>query len=740
MTVEESSGLTAVKDGKTFFFCSDYCHRKFLGEAPEQRTATKAYFCPMDPGVESDAPGACPVCGMALEPTMPGASGGACRAELRGKSRRRRAGAVLGVPVFILGMAGHAPGVDLPREPSTWIQFALSTLVVFGAGWPLLVRGLKSYFSLRLNMFSLIAMGVLAAYVWSAAVVLAPDLFPETFRYHGGLPVYFEAAAMITVLVLLGQVLELRVREKTGDAIRAMIDLTPPTARLVIHGDYRDVPVAQIRRGDLILVRPGEKIPVDGTVTDGASAVNEASLTGEPMPVEKTHGSSVFSGTLNTNGSLVMRAERVGNETLLANIVELVAQAQRSRAPVQRLADKVASWFVPAVIGVAALTFVLWTLCGPEPRVPHALVSAVAVLIIACPCALGLATPMSVMVGVGRGARAGVLFKDATALETLHRVNTLVVDKTGTLTEGKPQLVSCLIQKSGIENEIIRLAASLEQNSEHPIATAIVDRARARKLQLGQVTDFVSGPGGGVTGLVDGRRVHVGNLKWMMDRDICGGEDIKQASASDEHEGHTTVFVAVDGRVSGALVIADTVRRRAAAAVDTLQRMGVEVIMLTGDAERTALHVAQALKIKTFIAGLSPEEKNNWINKWKAEGRTVAMAGDGVNDAPALASADVGIAVDTGTGVALEAADVTLIQGDLKGIVRAILLSRAVMRNIRQNLFFAFAYNSIGIPIAAGLLYPVFGIVLSPIVAGAAMSLSSVSVITNALRLRRITL
>ena len=740
MTVDESTGLRAERDGKTVFFCSDYCRRKFLGEAPAQPTTTKAYFCPMDPGVESDVPGTCPICGMALEPTMPGAADEAGRAELRDMTRRLLIGAVLGIPVFVLGMAEHTVGMDMSHEVSTWIQFALSTLVVFGAGWPLFVRGVKSYLSLHLNMFSLIALGVLAAYGWSAVVVLAPNAFPEIFRHHGGLPVYFEAAAMITVLVLVGQVLELRAREKTGDAIRALLDLTPPTARLVIGTDYRDVPVAQIRRGDLILVRPGEKIPVDGTVTDGASAVNESTLTGEPMPVDKTHGNSVFSGTLNTHGSFVMRAERVGNETLLANIVQLVAQAQRSRAPVQRLADKVAAWFVPAVMAVAVITFAVWALVGPEPRIPHALVNAVAVLIIACPCALGLATPMSIMVGVGRGARAGVLFKDAAALETLHRIDTLVIDKTGTLTEGKPQLVSCLIHKSGVENEIIRLAASLEKNSEHPIAAAIVARARGRRLELGTVTDFVSEPGGGISGRVDGKRVHVGNLKWMMDRDISGGEEIKQASASDEHEGRTTVFVAVDGKVSGALVISDTVRRGAGMAVETLQRMGIDVIMLTGDAERTALHVAQSLKIKTFIAGLSPEEKNNWINKYKAEGRKVAMAGDGVNDAPALASADVGIAVDTGTGVALEAADVTLIQGDLKGIVRAILLSRQVMQNIRQNLFFAFAYNLVGIPVAAGVLYPVFGIVLSPILASAAMSLSSVSVISNALRLRHITL
>jgi len=740
MTVDESTGLKAERDGQTIFFCSDYCRRKFLGEAPEKRASAKAYFCPMCEGVESDEPGACPVCGMALEATMPGAASEAGHAELRDMNRRLLFGAVMGVPVFVLGMAEHATAVNVAPETSTWIQMGLSTLVVFGAGWPLLARGVKSYVSLRLNMFSLIALGVLAAYFWSAAVALVPGFFPKTFVHHGSLPLYFEAAAMITVLVLLGQVLELRAREKTGEAIRALLDLTPPTARLIVGNDYRDVPVAQIRHGDLILVRPGEKIPVDGTVTDGASAVNEATLTGEPMPVDKTHGNSVFSGTLNTHGSFVMRAERVGDETLLASIVKLVAEAQRSRAPVQRLADKVASFFVPAVIAASVLTFAIWMLFGPEPRIAHALVSAVSVLIIACPCALGLATPMSIMVGVGRGASAGVLFKNAAALETLHRIDTLVVDKTGTLTEGKPQLMSCLIQKSGAENEIIRLAASLEQKSEHPIAAAIVDRARARKLELGHVTEFVSDPGGGITGLVDGRRVHVGNLKWMMDRDVSGGEEIKQASASDEHEGRTTVFVAVDGRAAGALVVADTLRRGAGIAVETLQRMGINVVMLTGDAERTALHVAQSLKINTFIAGLSPAEKNNWVNKWKAAGRIVAMAGDGVNDAPALASADVGIAVDTGTGVALEAADVTLIQGDLKGIVRAIQLSRAVMKNIRQNLFFAFAYNLIGIPIAAGVLYPVFGIVMSPIFASAAMSLSSVSVITNALRLRRITL
>lgn len=701
----------------------------------------------MHPEVEQSSPGDCPKCGMDLEPKYVEAGQEEDDSGLRDMTRRFWGAVVLGLPVLVLAMG---PMTGLPLEGtwhhlSRWLQFLLCTPVVLWAGWPFFVRAWQSLRGGNLNMFTLIALGIGVAYVDSTVAVFFPGLFPQAFREHGEVPVYFEAASTITALVLLGQVLELRARRKTSGAIRALMSLAPATARIVRDGTEEEVPLGDIRPGDHLRLRPGEKVPVDGQVLEGRSNVDESMLTGEPIPVEKTPGNEVIGGTINHSGTLVIEARHVGHETLLAQIVALVAQAQRSRAPVQRVADAVAVWFVPAVVAVAAVTFVVWALVGPQPRLAHALLSAVAVLIIACPCALGLATPMSIMVGVGRAAREGVLIKNAEVLEILQKVDTLVVDKTGTLTEGRPRVT---VQK-GVRNlssdtemvpDTFSLTAAVERASEHPLARAVVEEAEARGLPLLPVEDFHAESGRGVVGRVDGRRVLVGSPAWLDENAVPIPPEFQKRLGPLQEEGQTVMLVAIDGAAAGLLAVADPIKPSAPEAIQALHAMGLRVIMLTGDNRHTAQAVARGLGIDHVEAEVRPQDKHDRVRLLRAEGRIVAMAGDGMNDAPALAAADVGIAMGTGTDVAMESAGVTLVRGDLRGIVRAVRLSRAVMRNIRQNLLLAFLYNTAAIPIAAGALYPAFGLLLSPMLAAAAMSFSSVSVIGNALRLRAVQL
>jgi len=715
------------------------------GMALERNPAWKPqtlYTCPMHPEIEQDHPGDCPICGMALEPKTVSAEAEEEDGELRDMTRRFWIGAALALPVFLLAMAHMLPNAPhwVMGEVSRWTQFILSTPVVLWAGWPFFVRGARSLRTLHFNMFTLIAIGVGAAYIYSVVAMLAPGLFPASMSGMGGVGIYFEAAAVIVVLVLLGQVLELRARSRTGTAIRALLNLAPATARLVENGDEREVPLDRVTVGATLRVRPGEKVPVDGVVIEGRSTVDESMLTGEPLPVQKSEGDGVTGGTINGTGSFLFRAERVGSETVLARIVHMVAEAQRSRAPIQALADKVAGYFVPAVLAIAALTFVLWFFFGPEPRLAHAIVNAVAVLIIACPCALGLATPMSIMVGVGRGAQAGVLVKNAEAIERLEKVTTIVVDKTGTLTEGKPRLVEVRPVLGIAPEELLRVAAAVEQASEHPLAAAIVAGAKERSLALPSVQNFQSTTGGGVSADVDGRPVLVGQLKFLQSQNVIGTEALAEIAAPLQSQGQTAIFVAIGGKAAGFLTVADPIKASTPEAIRSLHALGLKIRMLTGDNERTAEAVAQQLGLDHVEAGVAPEDKHAHVEALRRSGEVVAMAGDGINDAPALAAAAVGIAMGTGTDVAMESAGITLVKGDLRGIARAIKLSRALMSNIRQNLFFAFLYNALGIPIAAGLLYPFFGLLLSPIIAGAAMSLSSVSVIANALRLRTVNL
>ncbi len=698
----------------------------------------------MHPEVVQPGPGSCPICGMALEPLVPSLEAEPDD-ELRDMQRRFVGSAVLSVPLFASAMADMLPGRPLahamPASLLAWGQLLLATPVVLWGGFPFFARAWTSLRSRALNMFTLIALGTGAAYAYSVAATLAPELFPASFRGHGGeVPVYFEAAAVIVTLVLLGQVLELRARRRTGEAIRALLGLAPKTARrLRDDGGEEDVPLDAVKPGDRLRVRPGEKLPVDALVLEGRSALDESMLTGEPIPVEKHPGDRVMGATVNTTGSLVIRAERVGSETLLAQIVRMVAEAQRSRAPIQRLADRVAGWFVPAVIAVAGSTFAVWSLLGPEPRLAFALVNAVAVLIIACPCALGLATPMSIGVASGRGASAGVLFRDAEAIELLRSVDTLVVDKTGTLTEGKPRLVEVAPAAGFDEPTLLRVAASLERGSEHPLAAAIVRGAEERGVAVAPAEEFESRPGKGVVGRVEGRRVALGNRSLLEELGIPTGAQATRAEAL-RGEGQTLVFVAVEGALAGLLGVADPVKATTQEAIRQLHDEGIRIVVATGDDRTTAEAVARRLGLDEVRAGVLPAQKVEIVRRLQDEGRIVAMAGDGVNDAPALARAHVGIAMGTGTDVAMESAGVTLVRGDLRGIARARRLSRATLRNIRQNLFFAFVYNALGVPIAAGVLYPVFGVLLSPMLAAAAMSLSSVSVIANALRLRRVAL
>jgi Cu+-exporting ATPase len=749
MDVDPSTaGFQATFDGRTFYFCSQNCHDKFKAN-PEQYVAAApakaaptpegtVWTCPMHPQIRQSEPGSCPICGMALEPEMPTAND-APSSELRDMTLRFWVGTALAAPVFVLEMTAHLVDLHgvLSGQALNWIQLVLATPVVLWAGWPFFQRGAASVVNRSLNMFTLIAMGIGVAWLYSMLATLVPDIFPSSMRgMDGAVPVYFEAAAVITALALLGQVLELRAREQTSGAMKALLGLAPKTARRIRpDGSDEEVEVDAVMVGDHLRVRPGEKVPVDGTVLEGRSAVDESMVTGESMPVTKVEGARLIGGTINRSGGLVMQATEIGRDTMLSRIVQLVAAAQRSRAPIQRLADQVSGWFVPLVIVIAVLAFLAWMVWGPEPRLAHALVAAVSVLIIACPCALGLATPMSIMVGVGKGAQLGLLIKNAEALERLEKIDTIVVDKTGTLTEGRPSLTRIMPADGFDETEFLTLAASLERASEHPLGVAIVAAAEDRKLKLSAPSDVDSPVGKGLTGIVEGRRVLIGSAKYLEAEGVELG--IWRSRADDVRaEGATVVLVAVDGNVAGALGIADPIRATTAEALADLRSQGMSVVMMTGDNAVTAKAVGQKLGIDNVEADVLPERKSAVVEHLRSQGKVVAMAGDGVNDAPALAAADVGIAMGTGTDVAMESAGVTLLNGDLVGIARAKRLSHATMQNIRQNLFLAFVYNAAGVPIAAGVLYPVFGLTLSPAIAAAAMALSSVSVIGNSLRLR----
>jgi P-type Cu+ transporter len=749
MTVDEISALHAERDGQKFYFCSDHCQAKFL-VTPDSKTAAKVeekttskalYTCPMHPEVQQDHPGDCPKCGMALElKTATAGTADEENAELADMTRRFWISTVLALPVFLLSMAHIVPNAPhwFMGEVSRWTQFILSIPVVLWAGWPFFQRGWRSLLTRHLNMFTLIAIGVGAAFLFSVVAMLLPSLFPASMQEEGKVAIYFEAAAVIVVLVLLGQVLELRARSRTGSAIKALLNLAPPTARQVAAGGDHEIPLDQVKVGDWLRVVPGDRVPVDGIVVEGHSSVEESMITGEPLPVEKSVDDKVTGGTVNGSGSFVMRAERVGSDTLLGQIVNMVAEAQRSRAPIQGLADKVASFFVPAVLAISVLTFILWLWFGPEPKLAHAMVNAVAVLIIACPCALGLATPMSIMIGVGRGALDGVLVKNAESLERLEKITTLVVDKTGTLTVGKPKLIDILPTNGMEPKEFLKFAASLEQNSQHPLAAAIVRGAKDQGIALEAVQDFRSVTAGGVVGTIAGRVVMIGKPDFLRNEKITGWESLGASAEKLQEQGKTAMFVAIDGKPAGILAVADPIKSTTDEAIKELHQLGIKLVMLTGDNRRTAAVVAKQLGIDAVEAEIEPAGKVAHIQKLRAEGSHVAMAGDGINDAPALSEAEVGIAMGTGTDVAMQSAGITLVKGDLRGIAKAIRLSRATMRNIRQNLFFAFFYNALGIPLAAGVLYLFFGLLLSPMIAGAAMAFSSVSVIANSLRLGKI--
>jgi Cu+-exporting ATPase len=751
MTVKLPSTHHHDHAGESYHFCSAGCLTKFSADpvyylrgdhrqAPAKVTGASSYTCPMDPEIVRDEPGSCPICGMALEPMMVSLDDEE-NPELVDMTRRLWVSAALSLPVLLLAM-GEMVGLSFDRwlspQAQTWLEFAFATPVVLWGGLPFFVRGWQSVVTRNFNMFTLIALGTGVAFTYSIIATLLPSIFPASFQdAHGKVAVYFEAAAVIITLVLLGQVMELRARHRTGSAIRALLGLAPKTARRIEpDGSENDVPLQNIQVGNRLRVRPGEKMPADGVVVEGTSAVDESMITGESIPIEKAAGDKVVGATVNGTGGLVIEARRVGGDTLLAQIVQMVAAAQRSRAPIQKLADVVAGYFVPAVVLSAIATFVIWAAIGPAPALAYALINSVAVLIIACPCALGLATPMSIMIATGRGASLGVLFRDAEAIEVMRQIDTLVVDKTGTLTEGKPKLTLVETQAGMDDAELLRLAATLEKGSEHPLAAAIVSGAAERDINLGSVEGFESITGKGVTGQVDGRRVALGNLALFAALDIDVGSLAERAEAL-RTEGQTVMFVAVDDKVAGFVSVSDPIKETTPAAIEALHREGVRIVMLTGDSETTARAVAATLNLDEVVAGVLPDQKAETVRNLQDAGQIVAMAGDGINDAPALAQAHVGIAMGTGTDVAMESAGITLVKGDLQGIIRARRLSRATMKNIRQNLFFAFVYNSVGVPVAAGVLYPVFGILLSPMIAAAAMSFSSVSVIANALRLNR---
>jgi Cu+-exporting ATPase len=749
MTVEpHNAKYQSQYETKTWYFCSSRCKSKF-DENPEEYlndkqktqaplTSGAMYTCPMHPEIRQPKPGDCPICGMALEPEQVNLNDGPSE-ELTDMTRRFWIGLVLALPVLVLEMGGHLTGLNhiVPPQMSNWIQLVLATPVVAWCGWPFFVRGWKSIVNRNLNMFTLISIGTGVALFYSLVATLMPQIFPDAFRQaDGSVAVYFEAAAVIVVLVLLGQVLELRAREKTSGAIKALLDLAPATARKLNDDETdSDVSLDKIKVGDRLRVRPGDKVPLDGEVLEGKSNVDESMVTGEPLAVSKTSGDQVIGGSINQQGSFIMRADKVGRDTMLSQIVQMVANAQRSRAPIQGLADKVAGWFVPVVIVIAVIAFIAWSFLGPVPPMAFGLIAAVSVLIIACPCALGLATPMSIMVGVGRGAQSGVLIRDAEALERMEKVDTVVVDKTGTLTEGKPQVTKLVTANGLSEADLMRFAGGIEKGSEHPLAHAILEKAKVMDLKLPVAEGFDSPNGKGVTGSIDGQRVLLGN-RLLMDAEAVDTADFETEADALRRDGATVIFAAVDGKVAGLVAIADPIKETSQAAISALKKDGIRVVMLTGDNRTSAEAVAHKLNIDEVEAEVLPEDKGKIIQRLKDEGRIVVMAGDGVNDAPALATADVGIAMGTGTDVAIESAGITLLRGDLMGVVEARRLSLATMRNIRQNLFFAFIYNSAGVPIAAGVLYPFFGILLSPIFAAAAMSLSSVSVIMNALRLR----
>jgi len=750
MTVKETTQWKATLDNQEYFFCCKGCRDKFLtgkeetpaGKHPDH--SGSGYTCPMHPEIDEPEPGDCAICGMALEPRNIPVGAEAGNPELEDMSRRLWVASILSLPLLVIAMAHMVPGLAnitwFAGKSARWLQFGLAIPVVLWAGFPFFLRGWKSLLSRNFNMFTLIAMGVGAAFIYSAVAMLIPGVFPESLHHEGMTPVYFESAAMIVVLVLLGQVLELRARSRTAHALRALLDLAPRTARVIRDGGEMEIPLEDVQVGDLLRVRPGEKVPVDGLLTEGDTFVDESMLTGEPIPAVKVVDAPVTGGTINGAGSFLMRAEKVGRDTMLARIVEMVGEAQRSRPPIQNLADQVAGWFVPAVIIASVATFFAWYFTGPEPRLAHALVNAVAVLIIACPCALGLATPMAVMVGVGRGANAGVLIREAGAIELLENVGILVVDKTGTITEGKPRLVEVVTAGEWSERDLLLLASSVEIHSEHPLARAIVAGAKEKGIKQSDAVGFITMAGAGVSAGSVGHDVILGRQEFLLARGIPADPEIDKRADMMRSRGRTAVFIAVDGHIAGLFSVADPLKKSAKQAVKELQDLGLEVVMLTGDNRITAEVVAKELGISWVEAGVSPAGKNDFIRGLREKGKRVAMAGDGINDAPALASADVGIAMGSGTDVAMQSAGITLVKGDLRGISRAVRLSRAMMSNIRQNLFFAFAYNAMGIPIAAGILYPFFGLLLSPVIAGAAMSFSSVSVITNALRLRKIRL
>jgi P-type Cu+ transporter len=720
------------------------CGMALESMVPTQPNQKIQYTCPMHPEIVQDTPGSCPKCGMALEPkSVTAFAEGEENVELKDMTRRFWIGLWFTIPVLFFSMGEYIPYNPIPSMVSQkvvlWLQLILASPVMLWCAKPFFERAWIGLRNRSTNMFTLISLGTAAAYIYSAVAVIAPALFPESFKTGGNVGVYFETAAMIVVLVLLGQMLELKARSRTSNAIKALLGLAPKTARIVRNGVEEDIPLDQVQVGDLLRVRPGEKVPVDGIVAEGLSAVDESMITGEPIPVQKQPGDKVIGATINGTGSFIMRAERVGSETLLAQIVAMVAEAQRSRAPIQKLADQAATYFVPAVIIIAILSFIIWATLGPEPRIAHALINAVAVLIIACPCALGLATPMSIMVGMGIGAQAGVLIKNAEALEIVSKVDALIVDKTGTLTEGKPKLTLCEPFNTYSEQQLLQWAASLEQQSEHPLAQAIVKSAKERKIELLAVNGFESNTGFGVIGMVNGHKVLIGK-KQFLDQYGIPTEKANQRVEQLRNEGNTVMFVAIENNLAGIMAVSDPIKQTTPEAIKTLHQDGIKVIMVTGDSQKTAEAVAKKLNIDDVIAEVLPQDKAKVVKQYQAQGFKVAMAGDGINDAPALAQAEVGIAMGTGTDVAMESAGVTLVKGDLRGIVKTILLSRATVRNIRQNLFFAFVYNTIGVPIAAGILYPFFGILLSPIIAAAAMTFSSLSVVSNALRLNRVKL
>jgi Cu+-exporting ATPase len=743
MDVKQDKAISLRRDGLVYYFCSEHCREKFLesgGQKTAQSPKAGGYTCPMHPDIRRDKPGDCPKCGMSLEPVVSAGPGRQEDGELRSLSLKFRIGLACALPVLILTAGDMIPAARLPVSyaVSSWVQFFFATLVVVWAGGFLFIRAWRSLVHKSPNMFTLIALGIGAAYGYSAAAVLRPQAFPQILRKAGPIGLYFEAAVVITVLVVLGQFLEARARSRTGAAIRALLDLAAKNARRVRNGVEEDVPAEAVGKGDILRVRPGEKVPFDGVVIEGRSAVDESMITGEPMAVQKKAGDRVVGATVNQTGTFLMRAEKIGSETVLAQIVHMVSEAQRSRAPIQKIADRISGYFVPSVIGISLVTFIVWFLSGPEPRLAYALVNAIAVLIVACPCALGLATPMSVMVGIGRGAHAGILIKNAEAIEKAEKITHVLTDKTGTLTEGRPRVITAIAAPGIDQRQFLSLVVSLEQNSEHPLARSIVDFANEQDIRPEGVENFESVTGGGIKGRVRGASVLVGKQKFIEASRIAIPLAVAQQAFDLEGRAQTVVWAAADGRLAGILGIADPVKATTPGAIGQLHKMGLKVIMLTGDNRMTAEVIAGQLGLDGFQAELEPKAKQEIVKAWKAKGAVVMMAGDGINDAPALAQADVGVAMGTGTDVAIESAAVTLVKGDLNGIVRTLHLSRGVMRNIRQNLFFAFVYNMLGVPIAAGVLYPFFGLFLSPMIAGAAMSFSSVSVIGNALRLRRL--